>query len=119
MSAPNWQSKTAVIVCAGPSLSDEQLDHVSRSDVKAIAVNTAYIYAPWADVAYAGDMMFWRVHHARIAARPVIVFPSSRTTPCSVKHLAAVSASRAFAAARYAATGGGKSIDICRLTRWV
>lgn len=68
MTAPNWQGRTAVVVCAGPSLSDEQLDAISPAECKIIAVNTAYLYAPWAEVVYAGDMMFWRAHYARIKA---------------------------------------------------
>jgi hypothetical protein len=63
---PNWQGKTAVVICAGPSLSDEQIDTIICYAPKTIAVNTAYLYAPHSDVIYAGDMMFWRAHHQRI-----------------------------------------------------
>jgi hypothetical protein len=64
---PDWKGQTAVIICAGPSLSDEQLAVVSKDPAAGvIAVNTAYLYAPWADVVYAGDFMFWKVHGERI-----------------------------------------------------
>jgi len=62
----NWSGETCVVICAGPSLLDAQLDVVRSADVKTIAVNGCYEYAPWADVVFAGDYMFWKVHHARI-----------------------------------------------------
>lgn len=68
MTAPNWQGRTAVVICAGPSLSDDQLAVVRASDARTLGVNTAYLYAPWVDVLYMGDMMAWRVHHARAKA---------------------------------------------------
>lgn len=71
MKAPRWDGRTAVVICAGPSLSDAQLEAVHLHDGSyAVAVNTAYQYAPWADVVYGGDFMFWKVHHARIKALP-------------------------------------------------
>jgi hypothetical protein len=71
MKTPDWSAHTAVVICAGPSLSDAQLDAVvsCHRPIKTIAVNTAYVYAPWADVVYAGDYLFWKVHHARIRAQ--------------------------------------------------
>lgn len=68
MKAPDWRGKTAVIVCAGPSLSDAQLAVVRESDAVTIGVNTAYLYLQ-PDVIYAGDLMFWKVHLARIKAQ--------------------------------------------------
>lgn len=70
MRLPTWIGKTSVIICAGPSLSDEQLAAVGpHGEVKVIAVNTAYMYAPWADVVYGSDYMFWKVHGARVKAQ--------------------------------------------------
>jgi hypothetical protein len=66
MKTPDWSDKAAVIVCAGPSLTDAQLDAVRRSNVHSIAVNTAFFYFPEAEVHYAGDFMLWKTYHARI-----------------------------------------------------
>jgi hypothetical protein len=67
LAVSDWTRRTAVVICAGPSLSDEQLGAVAgRDTVRTIAVNTAYQYVPWADVVYGGDFMFWKVHHIRI-----------------------------------------------------
>lgn len=67
MSRPNWKGQTAVIVASGPSLAPEQLLAVERADVRTIAVNsTAYAMQP--DVVYAGDFLWWKVHHAKIRA---------------------------------------------------
>lgn len=65
---PDWAGETAVIICAGPSLSDTQLEIVKASGAKTIGVNTAYFYFQ-PDVLYAGDMLFWKVHLARIKAQ--------------------------------------------------
>jgi hypothetical protein len=69
---PDWSLNTAVIVGAGPSLTDEQLLHVQQADfVRVIAVNTSYQKAPWADVFYGGDYLWFKVHFARIKALKV------------------------------------------------
>jgi hypothetical protein len=54
-----WVGETVVLIGGGPSLSQEQLDLIeiahSRGRIKCIAVNDAYLRAPWADVIYAAD----------------------------------------------------------------
>lgn len=54
-----WAIRPIVVVAGGPSLSDEQLEHVrvrhQRDEVRVIAVNNTCERAPWADVAYFGD----------------------------------------------------------------
>src|SRR5213593_2260410 len=47
-----------------------------------------------------------------MAVTPLNSPPSSRTTPCSAKHRASASASPAFSAAKYAATGPGSAMDM-------
>jgi hypothetical protein len=69
MKAPDWSNLTAVIVCAGPSLADEQLHAVKESTATTIAVNSAYLYVPWAEVVFAADFMFWKLHNDRIKAQ--------------------------------------------------
>jgi hypothetical protein len=69
---PDWSLNTAVVVGAGPSLTSEQLLHVQHADfVRVIAVNNAYKMAPWADVFYGGDFLWWKKHFARIKALKV------------------------------------------------
>ncbi len=67
--APDWRDRTAIVICAGPSLSDEQIAITHEAtEARTITVNTAYQYAPWADAFYSGDFMFAKVHYARITA---------------------------------------------------
>ena len=66
MTAPNWTSETAVIVCAGSSLTDDQLVIVQASTAKTIAVNTGFLYLPGADVFFGSDYMFFKVHFPRM-----------------------------------------------------
>ena len=60
---PDWSGKTVLVVCTGPTLN---IPAVQASTLPKIAVNTAYTVVPESDVYYAGDALFWRVHHARM-----------------------------------------------------
>jgi hypothetical protein len=64
-----WPGATVVILASGPSLIPEQCADVSNwraelntSARRVIAVNTTFRRAPWADVLYACDAPWWRVH---------------------------------------------------------
>lgn len=52
-----------VILGGGPSLTQTQIDLV-RGKARVIAINNAYLRAPWADVLYAPDGRWWRKHAA-------------------------------------------------------
>jgi hypothetical protein len=54
---PSWEGQTVAIICTGPSLNKNDLDLVRGC--KTIAVNDAYLVAPWADVLYAADDRWW------------------------------------------------------------
>jgi hypothetical protein len=73
--APLWGGLTAVILGGGPSLTHEQIALVRRareaSTVRVIAVNDAYLLAPWADVQYAADE-HWRKWHADGIDKPLL-----------------------------------------------
>lgn len=64
---PDWSGRTAAVICNGPSLTKPQVDlaRLLRPSF-IVAVNTAYLMAPKAEIFYAGDMLFWRTHHARM-----------------------------------------------------
>lgn len=47
------------VICTGPSLTRDDLDRVHAAGIKSIAVNDAYLVAPWADVLYAADDRWW------------------------------------------------------------
>jgi predicted peroxiredoxin len=62
MKRPEWADRTAVVIASGPSLSDEQLEHVQsvrwdREACRVIAVNNTCSRVPWADCAYFGDYL--------------------------------------------------------------
>lgn len=58
---PDWAGETCIIVAGGPSAKETQIEE-ARGQAKFIAVNTSYKLCPWADVLYACDMGWWRVH---------------------------------------------------------
>lgn len=68
---PGWG--TVVCIAGGPSLNAEQLAHVQATRgldrVRVIGVNNAYQAAPWLDVVYACDLMWWKKYHADVKAR--------------------------------------------------
>ena len=73
--APLWGGLTAVILAGGPSLTHEQVALVrgarEGSTVRVLAVNDAYLLAPWADVQYAADSQ-WHAWMQKGVAKPVL-----------------------------------------------
>ncbi len=63
---PAWVGQTVVIIGGGPSLTYEQIGRVQAAhtfgEVRCIAVNSAYLLAPWADVSYFADSHWWKWH---------------------------------------------------------
>jgi len=70
---PEWQDETVVIIGGGPSLTLEQVAMVKAAhdagQVRCIAINDAYLWAPWADVHYFADL-HWYADHSRGIAKP-------------------------------------------------
>lgn len=57
-----WEGQTVVLIGGGTSLTIEQVELVRTTNVRCIAVNDAYLLAPWAEVSYAADSKFHRWH---------------------------------------------------------
>lgn len=53
-----WPGETIVCIGTGPSLTQADVDLV-RGRARVIAVNEAYRLAPWADVLYSSDQLWW------------------------------------------------------------
>ncbi len=75
---PNWSDKTVIIIGGGSSLTLEQVEAVdeSRDDdrkLKCIAINDAYLWAPWADLLYSSDASWFETHRQGIA-KPYLKF---------------------------------------------
>lgn len=58
---PSWAGQTAVCIGTGPSLTRDDVTSC-RGQARVIAINDAYRWAPWADVLYAADAKWWRIH---------------------------------------------------------
>ncbi|MBI4291317.1 MAG: hypothetical protein HY661_07560 [Betaproteobacteria bacterium] len=60
-----------MIFGGGPSLTMDQVEKVreahQRGRCRGIAINDAYLVAPWADVLYAADRLWWLAHAAGVA----------------------------------------------------
>lgn len=56
-----WPGSTIVCLASGPSLTADDAAYVCGR-ARAIAINTTYLRAPWADVLYACDWKWWSWH---------------------------------------------------------
>jgi hypothetical protein len=63
---PEWKGLAVILIAGGPSLTMEDVElarEAREADrVRAIAVNDAYLIAPWADVHYAADSKWHKWH---------------------------------------------------------
>lgn len=66
-----WEGTTVVILGGGPSMTAERIEMVRQAlmSVCVIAINDAYLVAPWADVCYAADAK-WFTWHSKGIAKP-------------------------------------------------
>jgi hypothetical protein len=65
---PEWKGETVAILGGGPSLTQDQVDRL-RGRCRVIAVNNAYWLAPWADLLYFSDQVWWIWHHGGLEER--------------------------------------------------
>jgi hypothetical protein len=67
----DWSGKTCIILTSGPGLTEEQVEHARlatlNEGVNAIAINSTFKLAPWAEVIYAGDLAWWKKYHKEAA----------------------------------------------------
>jgi hypothetical protein len=67
----DWEGQTVVLIGGGPSLTLEDIGRVfeayERGRVCVIAINSAYLLAPWADVCLFADSHWWKWHTDGIA----------------------------------------------------
>lgn len=57
--APSWKGQTFCCIAGGASLSQGQVDLVRDAGIKTIAINDAYLLAPWADICFFADFEWW------------------------------------------------------------
>lgn len=66
---PAWAGQTCVIVASGPSVTAAQVMRTRVHGVRTIAVNDNYKLAPWADIFYFCDPVWWSWHRADLKGR--------------------------------------------------
>lgn len=68
---PDFRFRPVVIVCSGPSLSDEQCEYITRRRAddacRVIVVNDNYRRVRNADILFAADPPWWRLHARQVA----------------------------------------------------
>lgn len=65
----DWRGQTAVIAASGPSLTDAQINAVRAAGVRLITTNTTHERAPWADVHYACDLLWWKTNITKVRTK--------------------------------------------------
>lgn len=55
---PDWRGQTVVVVGAGPSAAETDLE-LARGRARVVTVNNSIRLAPWADMAYGCDARWW------------------------------------------------------------
>lgn len=56
-----WVGETVVLVAAGPSVTQAQVDRC-KGRARVVVVNNSYLLAPWADLLYFADSRWWKWH---------------------------------------------------------
>ena len=54
-----WDGRTVAILCSGESMTQEAANQVRAARLPAIAINTTFRLAPWADILYGADAAWW------------------------------------------------------------
>jgi len=63
----DWTGQTCVVLASGPSLTDEQVDWVTPSSARTIAVNsTVFKLLAEPDITYAGDFLWHKVNVQKV-----------------------------------------------------
>lgn len=68
MSKSKWAGRKVAVLASGPSLTTKDCDLVRDAGLITIAVNSAWMAAPFCDVIYAGDARYWKAYHEDIDA---------------------------------------------------
>jgi hypothetical protein len=75
-----WEGDTCAVLASGPSMSQEIAERIRG--MRTIVVNDNYKLAPWADVLYAADYLWWKEHPEalKFAGRRVTIMPIGCST---------------------------------------
>jgi hypothetical protein len=58
---PQWRGETIAIIASGPTAKKAGVEHL-QGRVKVIAINESWRLCPWADMLYACDINWWKLH---------------------------------------------------------
>ena len=61
-----WEGETCAILASGPSMDQSVADSVKAAGVRAIAVCRTWELAPWSDLIYAADSMWWNAYYGQV-----------------------------------------------------
>lgn len=61
---PDWRGQIAAIIGGGPSAKAAPVD-LLKGRAKVIVINESFRLAPWADVLYSCDFLWWQLHKGK------------------------------------------------------
>lgn len=76
-----WEGETCAVLASGPSMNQSIAD-ILQGKVRAIAVNDSYRLAPWSDILYAADYLWWKEYPEarKFDGRKVTIMPLGCST---------------------------------------
>lgn len=66
MESFDWSGCAAVCIASGPSLAEEDCQQVGAAGLPTVVVNTSWKLAPFAQVMFAGDQVWWEHYGAEV-----------------------------------------------------
>lgn len=80
MATSKWKGRNVAVLATGPSLTVEDCEAVRDAGFLTIGVNSAWKFAPWIDVLYAGDNRYWKAFYKEIDAAGIKAKRYSRSS---------------------------------------
>src|SRR5262245_45630751 len=62
---PDWAGQYVAIIGGGPSVKREDVNSL-KDRIRTVAINESHQLAPWADVLYSCDRLWWEMRHAAV-----------------------------------------------------
>lgn len=63
-----FDGETVICLASGPSIDQEQVDVIRKTGHPVIAVNNTFQLAPWADIIFAADILWWYRYYDDVVA---------------------------------------------------
>ena len=102
----------AFVIASGPSVAADDLAFVKRQSGLKIAVNSSIFSAPWADICFAMDHVWWRTYHNQVKQLKCERWSSS--VNCAQYGVQIIRKNRMDAPVKQGVSGNNSGLQACR-----